>query len=174
MLEKNTDGKLFLEEYAKNPEDLITDSQRCLIVQVCLTSLIEQTGAYYPPASAKERLAKEIVETFPCFKVKMPGVAEYSHFYNNKSNSYFKTFFEQRRSDAGVSKRKRKQPTEKNTGEVSSKVTPSKRQATVNFDKEKEMVGLNVNIFCDCHHSRPYNFLSQGYLDEGPCFKRHK
>lgn len=63
MLEKNTDGKLFLEEYAKNPEDLITDSQRCLIVQVCLTSLIEQTGAYYPPASAKERLAKEIVET---------------------------------------------------------------------------------------------------------------
>ena len=67
-----------------------------------------------------------------------------------------------------------KESSQQKKGEVSSKVTPSKRQATVNFDKEKEMVGLNVNIFCDCHHSRPYNFLSQGYLDEGPCFKRHK
>ena len=94
MLEKRDKGKKFLDEYSKNPQELITDAQRCLIVQICLTNLIDQTGVYYPSAATKERLAKEIVDTFPSLKIKLPGLPEYSHFYNNKSNSYFKTFFE--------------------------------------------------------------------------------
>jgi hypothetical protein len=35
-------------------------------------------------------------------KVKMLGVAEYSHFYKNKTNSYFKTYLKQRRYYAGL------------------------------------------------------------------------
>ncbi len=137
MLEKSDEGKKFIDEYSKNPQELITDAQRCLIVQICLTNLIDQTGVYYPSAATKERLAKEIVDTFPSLKIKLPGLPEYSHFYNNKSNSYFKTFFEKRRSDAGVSKRKRKPPIEKTL-----EATVTKRQLMVNYDKEKEMVNI--------------------------------
>ena len=68
MLEKSDEGKKFLDEYSKNPQELITDAQRCLIVQICLTNLIDQTGVYYPSAATKERLAKEIVDTFPSLK----------------------------------------------------------------------------------------------------------